>query len=165
MPTASISAYKAVSPLLARNAVPRTGTDNLPGYYSTQHDMWVVETPNGTQPVIARGALDELLTKTKVNSEEDDDSFVTLETLTKTYSKPESDDDLASKGQAPHLLQLMTKTDTVIEEDDTGDSYWEASAASGTAGRAGEGDVHLTAAAIDRSRCACAWPCPVDHSG
>lgn len=48
---------------------------------------------------------------------------MTLETLTKTYSKPESDDDLASKGQAPHLLQLMTKTDTVIEEDDTGDSY------------------------------------------
>ena len=123
MPTASIPAYKAVSPLLARSAVPRTGTDNLPGYYSTQHDMWVVETTNGIQPVIARGALDELLTKTKVNSEEDDDSFVTLETLTKTYSKPESDDDLTSKGQASHLLQLMTKTDTVIEEDDPGDSY------------------------------------------
>ncbi|QOD00990.1 hypothetical protein JYG34_11640 [Pseudomonas entomophila] len=85
--------------------------------------MWVVETPNGTQPIIARGALDELLTKTKVNSEEDDDSFVTLETLTKTYSKPESDDDLTSNGQASHLLQLMTKTDTVIEEDDPGDSY------------------------------------------
>ncbi|MBL0841541.1 hypothetical protein JK348_04055 [Pseudomonas mediterranea] len=85
--------------------------------------MWVVETPNGTQPVIARGALDELLTKTKVNSEEDDDSFVTLETLTKTNSKPESDDDLTSKGQASHLLQLMTKTDTVIEEDDPGDNY------------------------------------------
>ncbi|WP_024679040.1 hypothetical protein [Pseudomonas syringae] len=123
MPTASIPAYKAVSPLLARSAVLRTGTDNLPGYYSTQHDMWVVETPNGIQPVIARGALDELLTKTKVNSEEDDDSFVTLETLTKTNSKPESDDDLISKGQASHLLQLMTKTDTVIEEDDPGDSY------------------------------------------
>jgi hypothetical protein len=115
MPTASIPAYKAVSPLLARSAVARTGTDNLPGYYSTQHDMWVVETPNGIQPVIALGALDELLTKTKVNSEEDDDSFVTLETLTKTNSKPD--------GQASHLLQLMTKTDTVIEEDDPGDSY------------------------------------------
>ena len=48
---------------------------------------------------------------------------MTLETLTKTYSKPESDDDLTSNGQASHLLQLMTKTDTVIEEDDPGDCY------------------------------------------
>ncbi|RMR33374.1 hypothetical protein ALP87_05245, partial [Pseudomonas syringae pv. coriandricola] len=81
MPTFTTDQAKSVVPLLAKTAVPRTGSDNLPGYYSPLHDMWVVETIDGVKPIITRGALDELLTKTKVNTEEDDDSFVTLETL------------------------------------------------------------------------------------
>ncbi|TVT92614.1 hypothetical protein [Pseudomonas sp. RGB] len=121
MPSSTTDAEKAVSPLLARSAVPRSGTDNLPGYYSTHHDMWVVETPDGVKPIIARGALDELLTKTKVNGEDDDDSFIMLETLTKTSQTPEADDDFTRPGQRSHLLQLITKTDTVVEEDDPGD--------------------------------------------
>ncbi|MCQ3024232.1 hypothetical protein NLO85_27845 [Pseudomonas savastanoi] len=123
MPTVTTDPAKSVVPLLAKTAVPRTGSDNLPGYYSPHHDMWVVETPDGIKPIIARGALDELLTKTKVNTEEDDDSFVTLETLTKTYATPESNDDLSNNGRGSHLLQLVTKTDTVIEEDDPGTGY------------------------------------------
>lgn len=123
MSTFTTDQAKSVVPLLAKTAVPRTGSDNLPGYYSPLHDMWVVETIDGVKPIITRGALDELLTKTKVNTEEDDDSFVTLETLTKTYATPESDDDLSNNGRGSHLLQLVTKTDTVVEEDDPGSGY------------------------------------------
>ncbi|URM27062.1 hypothetical protein LLY42_24900 [Pseudomonas frederiksbergensis] len=104
-------------PFLARNAVLRTGEDKLPGYYSSETDMWVIDTEQGPTPIISKGALSELATKTKVNAEQDDEcSFVFLESVTKTAVKVERDDD--PRFEMSHLLELVTKTDTVTERDD-----------------------------------------------
>lgn len=131
-----------VVPFLARFATPRTGDDQLPGYYSTALDMWVVDTKDGPAPVINQGALAELVTKTKVNAEQDDEGFYALHELTtftdvkaegvdspshmnqllelssKTFIKVESDD---AGDQFNHLLELVTKTNVELERDDSGD--------------------------------------------
>ena len=39
-----------ISPFLASAAIPRTGESKLPGYYSKEKDMWVVETESGVKP-------------------------------------------------------------------------------------------------------------------
>ena len=132
---------KAV-PFLARFATPRTGDDQLPGYYSTVLDMWVVDTKDGPAPVINQGALAELVTKTKVNAEQDDEGFYALHELkaftgvraegvdspsqlnrmlelsSKTFIKAESDD---AGDQFNHLLELVTKTYVELERDDNSD--------------------------------------------
>ena len=79
--------------------------------------MWVVETESGVKPVIARGALAELLTKTRQDEEQDDDTLFMLETITKTYHRTESDDELL---WAKPILELLSKTDTISERDDPG---------------------------------------------
>lgn len=106
------------SPFLTGAATPRTGDDQIPGYYSPTLDMWVVDSPAGVKPIISQGALSELLTKTKVNAEQDDEASWQLELMTKTYQKVESDDEPA---YVHDLLQLMTKTDTTTERDDRSD--------------------------------------------
>ncbi|WP_448724169.1 hypothetical protein [Pseudomonas farris] len=106
----------ASSPFLASAAIPRTGDDEIPGYYSTELDMWVVNTTDGIAPVIAEGALSELMTKTKVNLEQDDEAPWQLDLLTKTFHNTESDDN--HTGGSNELLQLVTKTDTTQERDD-----------------------------------------------
>lgn len=108
------------SPFLAGAASARTGEDQLPGYYSTDMHMWVIDTPEGVKPIIANGALSELVTKTKVNAEQDDDACWHLELTTKTEQKVESDDE-HSFGHS-HLLQLVTKTDSTTERDDRSDT-------------------------------------------
>lgn len=94
--------------------------------------MWVVEAVDGVVPVIADGALNELMTKTKVNAEQDDEASWQIELLTKTYQRVESDDDdpnpyrsqsndsghLHQFDSSSHLLQLVTKTDAITERDD-----------------------------------------------
>ncbi|WP_258197074.1 hypothetical protein [Pseudomonas entomophila] len=100
--------------------------------------MWAIESSAGTVPIIAGGALNELMTKTKVNAEQDDESSWQIELLTKTYQKVESDDDdpsahwgnSANEGadtrcrfeSSNHLLQLVTKTDANAERDDRSDT-------------------------------------------
>lgn len=118
------------SPFLSRFATPRTGEDKIPGYYSSELNMWAVDSPAGVVPIIADGALNELMTKTKVNAEQDDEACWQVELLTKTYQKVESDDDDPSpyRGQSSvelrdfdssnQLLQLVTKTDANTERDD-----------------------------------------------
>jgi hypothetical protein len=106
----------AVSPYLTKAATARTGDDKIPGYYSNELDMWVVDTVEGPKPIIAEGALSELLTKTKVNAEQDDEAIWMLEMMTKTAQNVEQDDD--RPWEQSHLLQLMTKTDTISERDD-----------------------------------------------
>lgn len=107
------------SPFLSAAATPRTGDDKISGYYSPDLDMWVVDTPAGVKPVISQGALSELLTKTKVNAEQDDEAPWHLELMTKTYQKVESDDE-PTYGH-DNLLQLTTKTDATTERDDRSD--------------------------------------------
>lgn len=129
---ASLGALKKLSPFLSRFATPRTGEDSIPGFYSSELQMWAIEAPDGEVPIIADGALDELMTKTKVNAEQDDEASWQIELLTKTYQRVESDDDDPSpyRGQSAdsgtqcrfddsnHLLQLVTKTDATTERDD-----------------------------------------------
>ena len=108
-------------PFLARFATPRTGDDRLPGYYSTALDMWVVDTKDGPAPVINQGALAELVTKTKVNAEQDDEGFYALHEL-KTFTdvKAEGAD---SPGYMNQLLELSSKTFIKVESDDAGDQF------------------------------------------
>jgi hypothetical protein len=122
------------SPYLSGFATPRTGEDIIPGYYSSELNMWAIDSPAGVVPIIVDGALNELMTKTKVNAEQDDEACWQVELLTKTYQKVESDDEdfspyrrqfLADSSSRPlsfessnHLLQLVTKTDASTERDD-----------------------------------------------
>ena len=80
-----------IIPYLARFAVLRTKISPVRGWYSPESSMWMLDTANGPLPVIEcdRASL-EMLTKTQVNSEADDDP--TLELLTKTDADAERDD-------------------------------------------------------------------------
>lgn len=108
---------KSISPFLAKAGTPRTGADQLPGYYCEQQQMWVVDTEQGVLPIINEQALSQLLTKTRVHEEEDDDSYLALELMTKTHQQVESDDDTRPTGYN-NLLQLATKTESIQEVDD-----------------------------------------------
>ncbi|MEG3081194.1 hypothetical protein R3F64_15110 [Halomonas sp. 5021] len=108
---------KSISPFLARAGKTRTGEDQLPGYYCDEQQMWVVETEQGVQPIINKQTLSQLMTKTRVHNEEDDDNYLALELITKTHQQLESDDDTRPMG-CNNLLQLVTKTDTAHEVDD-----------------------------------------------
>lgn len=130
----ALESLSGTSPYLSRFATPRTGEDKIPGYYSSDLNMWAIDSPAGAVPIIADGALNELMTKTKVNAEQDDEAPWQVELLTKTYQKVESDDDdyIRYRGQSSvdgfsqglsldstnHLLQLVTKTDANTERDD-----------------------------------------------
>lgn len=107
-----------ISPFLASVAIPRTGESTLPGHYSKERDMWVVATETGEKPVIAKGALAELLTKTRQDEEQDDDMPFMLETFTKSFQRTESDDESVT-GQC-QMLELLSKTSTISERDDPG---------------------------------------------
>lgn len=108
---------KNISPFLARTGKTRTGEDQLPGYYCDEQQMWVVDTEQGVLPIINEQALSQLMTKTRVNNEEDDDNYLALELITKTHQQLESDDDTRPMG-CNNLLQLVTKTDSIQEVDD-----------------------------------------------
>lgn len=108
---------KNISPFLAKTGKPRTGEDQLPGYYCEQQQMWVVETDQGVLPIINEQTLSQLMTKTRVHNEEDDDNYLTLALITKTHQQLESDDDTRPMGYN-NLLQLITKTDSIQEVDD-----------------------------------------------
>lgn len=105
------------SPYLSALATPRTGEDFIPGYYSEELDMWVIDSPTGQTPIIEHGAISQLVTKTKVNAEQDDEASYTMELMTKTFIKTESDDECVLQS-SNHFLQLVTKTDTKMERDD-----------------------------------------------
>lgn len=107
---------RAESPFLAKAAQLRTGANEIPGYYSDELDMWVVETENGSAPIISQGVLAQLLTKTRADGEVDDDSPFALQLMTKTEQQLEGDDDRPFASN--HMLQLLTKTHATQEADD-----------------------------------------------
>jgi hypothetical protein len=100
--TEAISAEKTqgIRPLLSSFAVSRTEGLDIPGRYCCKRHVWVVDGAGGTQPIVLAaktaadiGALMELLTKTKMQPERDDQSFGSLvELATKTDARPERDD-------------------------------------------------------------------------
>lgn len=61
--------------------------------------MWLIEGPNGPEAAAAAGtdAL-EILTKTRVRQEADDEEFSLLEIVTKTDIQQEADDQVDQPG-------------------------------------------------------------------
>jgi len=106
-------------PLLVELSVERTGEDTLPGHYDEDQDVWVVDGPDGLNPIIEMAEnMMGLITNTAVKQERDDSSaMLNLEWSTKTEAKPERDDFVGTPMMA--LLQLFTKTKTHNERDDS----------------------------------------------
>ena len=81
-----------VLPYLSRFALPRTEVAPLGGFYCEKTSMWMLDTVDGPRPAIERReASPEMRTKTEVTAEDDDD--IVLELLTKTLVQSEQDDE------------------------------------------------------------------------
>jgi hypothetical protein len=104
------------SPLLAGLAVKRTkSSSELPGKYSEERDVWVIEGPIGPIPIVANCQEYPIGPVTKVKGERDEmrDARFLPELLTKTDEERERDD------PSPQvLLELVTKTAAEAERDD-----------------------------------------------
>ncbi len=121
----------SVTPLLASMSVPRTQGEALPGRYCPVRSVWTVTVDGGGEmPLIAAShRLLEVVTKTKVRQESDDqagtdvmeptrgtsDPSWFLELTTKTEVAQERDD---AALRLDALLGLATKTDVRQERDD-----------------------------------------------
>lgn len=106
-------------PLLLRYATRRSDQPEAPGRYSSDADVWVVETDEGERPLVEVGgdSLAETQTKTMTQQEADDDDYgrgAVSETGTYTKVRQEADDEDATLC----LPELLTKTDIQQESDD-----------------------------------------------
>jgi hypothetical protein len=105
-------------PFLVTLAVNRTGTVNdLPGRYCSKQDVWVIDIPNGSIPIVSSCRTDSMAPVTKVKGERDEFcASGLLELSTKTRKELERDD------VSPHgtslLPELVTKTEQIRERDD-----------------------------------------------
>lgn len=84
-------------PYLARFAIPRTEAGLVRGWYSQETSMWMLDTTDGPCPAVEcdSSAL-EMITKTDVQAERDDDDM--LELSTKTRIERERDDEILPRG-------------------------------------------------------------------
>ena len=109
------------TPFLYKHSTKRREAEhNIDGYYSDKLDMWVVEDDCLEVPIILKHTnLSELVTKTFVDTERDDEDDRKLqllpETTTKTAVNNESDDELSTN---EFLIELVTKTEVNQEQDD-----------------------------------------------
>jgi hypothetical protein len=128
---------ESITPLLARVAVKRTSSVDIPGYFSIDRNVWVVDQGEIQVPIISLGNT-EHTPLTKLRGEEDDVfSGVALELITKTMQQMEHDDvsprlsrgpeDRRSQGPAEieqnpfpksWMLELFTKTEVAPEQDE-----------------------------------------------
>lgn len=105
-------------PLLIRQACDRTSRGELPGAYDDEARLWLVDGEQGPRPLASSADLEglEILTKTRVRQEADDEEFALLEITTKTSVNQEADD------QKMHVagleMEIVTKTDVQQEADD-----------------------------------------------
>jgi hypothetical protein len=108
----------SVLPFLTTFAIPRSGDEILPGRYAAEEQVWVVDGPTGSTPIVTSTTkLSELATKTDVRQEQDDPGVSTLiELITKTANLPEQDDYPGL--QMGWQLQLMTVTKVTGERPD-----------------------------------------------
>lgn len=109
---------RETQPILLRYGTPRRAEPTLPGRYCDERDMWMVPTPEGERPAIdLSSSFAALMTKTRINSEQDDDpSFSAANMLqTKTEAQLERED----QGPGVLIAALQTKTDAGREADDT----------------------------------------------
>lgn len=112
---------KGSAPFLSKYAEPRDEGPGLPGYFSADQNLWMVESPNGAVPLISYAReLAAITTKTKVEDESDDESAnYLLEITTKTDGNTEGDDQ-TRHGSA--LLEVSTKTHAELEREDVSPS-------------------------------------------
>jgi hypothetical protein len=106
-------------PFLLRYATRRLDQPEIPGRYSPEASVWVVETEEGERPVVdvASHGFGETQTKTMTQQESDDDDLgrgAASETGTYTKVRQEADDEDATLC----LPELQTKTDIQQESDD-----------------------------------------------
>lgn len=86
-------------PLLMRQARDRTSHPPLPGGYDEDARMWLINRPDGPKPAATIGTdAVEILTKTRVRQEADDEEFSLLEIVTKTDIQQEADDQVDQTG-------------------------------------------------------------------
>lgn len=116
--TATPSTTTAV-PFLLRFATPRSADAEMPGRYSEELGIWVLDGEGGTRPIVevAGGSLVVTQTKTMTHVEVDDDDPgrpASMETGTSTAVAHEADDEDALLC----LPELTTKTDVQQESDD-----------------------------------------------
>lgn len=109
-----------LKPFLTTFAVPRTGDSTIAGVYCETRKVWVVDTPNGSAPIVeVADNVGDTSTITRVRAEADDtDVGPSLMLSTSTFTKVlvEGDDTDIS---ASSLLEVTTKTDAQVESDDT----------------------------------------------
>lgn len=103
-----------MKPLLLNYAIQRKEGDQVSYNYDHTQSLNTVKLANGKRvPLVEAGNSFHLnVTKTKVESEQEDDQFSLLELQTKTEVAQERDDEVKS------LLELQTKTFTKTEQDD-----------------------------------------------
>jgi|APDee1175537692_1029409.scaffolds.fasta_scaffold00098_12 hypothetical protein len=126
MPMTVHSPITSAEPFLLRFATPRSADAEMPGRYSSELGVWVVDGEDGAVPIIevAGGGLVVTQSKTMTQVEVDDDDpsrFGVLETSTGTRVRQEVDDEDASLC----LPELQTKTEVQQERDDEAVApYW-----------------------------------------
>jgi hypothetical protein len=105
-------------PFLTTLAVKRSGTPTeLPGRYSSEQDVWVIENGNDSTPIISSYQERSVAPVTKIRAERDElGASGLLELSTKTSTLPERDD--VTPRDVMLLPELLTKTDDVGERDD-----------------------------------------------
>jgi hypothetical protein len=104
-------------PFLPTLAVKRTGSaDVIPGRYSSEHDVWIVDGKEGPLPIVTAWQDYSIAPVTKIKGESDEMRGVMLELSTKTSKQVERDD--VTPRSPVFLPELSTKTDSVGERDD-----------------------------------------------
>lgn len=122
----SLSPEAAANPFLLRFATPRSADEEMPGHYSPDLRVWVIDGDDGEVPIIevAGGALVVTQSKTMTRVEVDDEDpsrFGALDASTGTRVRQQVDDEDASLC----LPELTTKTEVQQERDDEAVApYW-----------------------------------------
>lgn len=104
-------------PFLARFAVPRTPSADLPGRYCSDLDQWVIDTSAGPFPAVQNNCS-QLATETRVGGEQSDRSAdFPLAAATHTAVSAEQDDRSVDNWTAA----MATITEVNAEQADYGD--------------------------------------------
>ena len=100
-------------PFIVRFGEKRREGVPLPGRYCEDRSVWTIQTDTESIPLIqAKAQIKELLTKTKVARERDDQGALESELKTKTFVERERDDD------GSWINEFLTKTKIEREKDE-----------------------------------------------
>lgn len=113
---ASVDRDEVENPFLVSYAVPRVTSPDVPGFYSSEHEMWMVNINGAEEPLIEKcTSLSGIVTKTMTQQEVDDQPNMKELSclLTKTNTIREQDDEISFS-----VLDMATKTESQQEHDD-----------------------------------------------